>query len=217
MSTARYRAARAAGVCVHCYAQPALPARTLCARCRIANSRHSTTRKWSYLRWLDAVLLSRGCAICGFAQASSALCNHHLDPSKKKKDRLSRGTFALSEEIIEEIETTVVLCMNCHSQLHSVPGIPGSESLQPLKLTEQEKQVLREERRVLDERLKNERENAKAEAARKCGEGAPAHDPVPGKESTGGTGECGAEHGRGTSGSGSLSRVSLDWRNAVPR
>ncbi len=78
-------------------------------------------------RWLDrkkkAVELMGGkCCKCGYNKNCAALDFHHLDPSEKSYDW---GTLRLRSwaNILEELKKCVMLCKNCHAELH-YPEIP---------------------------------------------------------------------------------------------
>ena len=58
------------------------------------------------------------CKICGFDKYPCSLDIHHLDPTVKDKNfKFMRGWSW--ERILQEIETCVLLCKNCHAALHA--------------------------------------------------------------------------------------------------
>ncbi len=58
------------------------------------------------------------CKICGYSKSSRALSFHHLDP-KKKDFGLSDGGITRSwEKTRKEIDKCILLCMNCHMEVH---------------------------------------------------------------------------------------------------
>lgn len=64
--------------------------------------------------------LGAKCQICGYDKCQNALQFHHIDPSKKKfaiSDSL-RKTFT-QQEIDEEINKCILVCSNCHVEIHS--------------------------------------------------------------------------------------------------
>lgn len=73
----------------------------------------------SYLKkkqYIDDYKLCRGCQICNYNKYASALVFHH--PNDDKKFGIgSRKAFGL-ERLKKEMEKCVVLCMNCHAELH---------------------------------------------------------------------------------------------------
>lgn len=62
-------------------------------------------------------LLGSSCSRCGYNKSVSALEFHHSDPSVKdpKFSNMSHWSFA---RIKDELNTCVLLCSNCHRELH---------------------------------------------------------------------------------------------------
>lgn len=64
-------------------------------------------------------LAGGGCQVCGYNKCSSALHFHHRDPSTKlftlSKSSLSQRS---AEDIKNEFEKCVLLCANCHAEVH---------------------------------------------------------------------------------------------------
>lgn len=60
--------------------------------------------------------LGGGCYICGIIGSQCIFDNHHIDPSKKEY-RLSRS-LKKWETLKKELDKTVLLCANCHAELH---------------------------------------------------------------------------------------------------
>lgn len=100
----------------------------------------------AYLTWIvsekrrqikrDAVAYKGGCCSkCGYSKCVSALQFHHLDPSEKD--------FAISARLMSwentrrELDKTVMLCANCHLELHH----EESEAKRFLQEEEARKQV----------------------------------------------------------------------------
>jgi hypothetical protein len=59
------------------------------------------------------------CQICGYQKNQAALSFHHLNPSEKefKLDlrSLSNRKF---EKTLKELEKVMLVCSNCHAELH---------------------------------------------------------------------------------------------------
>jgi len=65
---------------------------------------------------LSQIKLNSGCAICGYKKCARALQFHHLDPQQKKNDICDmRNTL---NKALEETKKCIVLCSNCHAELH---------------------------------------------------------------------------------------------------
>ena len=64
--------------------------------------------------------LEHGCQNCGYNKCADALQLHHKDP-KTKTDALSRMVmqgYSL-DRIMQEANKCIVLCANCHAELHA--------------------------------------------------------------------------------------------------
>ena len=59
--------------------------------------------------------LLKGCAICGYNKCASALCFHH---NGDKKFDIAMGHGVGFKELKKEVEKCVVICANCHAELH---------------------------------------------------------------------------------------------------
>ena len=58
------------------------------------------------------------CAVCGYDKCQRALSFHHVNPKEKDFDLSSRGLTRSWERIKKEIDKCVLLCANCHMELH---------------------------------------------------------------------------------------------------
>lgn len=58
------------------------------------------------------------CVICGYNKCSDALDIHHIDPSTKCFD-LSSAYHLSFTSLVEEAKKCVLLCSNCHRELHA--------------------------------------------------------------------------------------------------
>ena len=59
------------------------------------------------------------CRVCGYYRCIAALDFHHLDESKKKFGLSQRGMTRSWEKTRNELEKCVLLCSNCHRELHA--------------------------------------------------------------------------------------------------
>ena len=63
--------------------------------------------------------LKRGCKFCGYNKCPDALEFHHLDKKDKKIIGVGRANYRHSwESVLNEIKKCIVLCANCHKELH---------------------------------------------------------------------------------------------------
>lgn len=79
---------------------------------------HQTIR--AFKRKLEAIEKKGGkCSICGYNKNIGALEFHHLDPSEKEI-QLDARSFANTnqEKINNELKKCILLCSNCHKELH---------------------------------------------------------------------------------------------------
>ena len=66
--------------------------------------------------YIDNYKLSKGCAVCGYNKCASALDFHH-DGNKEYNIANARNSMGL-KRLIEEMDKCIVLCRNCHAELH---------------------------------------------------------------------------------------------------
>lgn len=59
------------------------------------------------------------CVICGYNRCSSALDFHHKDPKKKDFSLSVRGLTRSWDKIKNEINKCVLVCANCHREIHA--------------------------------------------------------------------------------------------------
>lgn len=58
------------------------------------------------------------CACCGYKKCISALELHHLNPSEKEFT-ISSNVNRAWEKVINELPKTILVCANCHREIHS--------------------------------------------------------------------------------------------------
>jgi 5-methylcytosine-specific restriction endonuclease McrA len=68
----------------------------------------------------DKLIAIKGgkCEICGYSKCNDALHFHHL---RDKKFQLNKSTLTIKskEEIEQELAKCILVCANCHSEIHS--------------------------------------------------------------------------------------------------
>ena len=68
----------------------------------------------------DLVMRKGGkCYVCGYDKCNAALDFHHLDPSKKDR-RYFNMRGGLSDTLKTELDKCVLLCSNCHREVHNL-------------------------------------------------------------------------------------------------
>ena len=75
------------------------------------------SRKTSTKNQKDIDMLKiNGCAICGYNKCTAALSFHHVNPQNKLYQISSRTVS--KENIVDELNKCIVVCANCHMELH---------------------------------------------------------------------------------------------------
>jgi len=70
---------------------------------------------------IDTYKLDKGCSECGYKKCSRALQFHHTNSDEKEHNICRMVTQGRSlKSIFAEIEKCVVLCANCHAELHAM-------------------------------------------------------------------------------------------------
>src|SRR3989344_8353294 len=59
------------------------------------------------------------CNICGYNKYAGALDFHHIDEKTKKFDLSSKGLTRSWEKTKVEVEKCLLLCANCHREIHA--------------------------------------------------------------------------------------------------
>lgn len=67
---------------------------------------------------LEAAGVVWKCSECGYDKCRDALDFHHLDPAEKEF-ALSAATTLSEQRIKEEVAKGVILCANCHREVHA--------------------------------------------------------------------------------------------------
>lgn len=76
-------------------------------------------RRRKKLRQMAIDLLGGKCSVCGYCRDIKALDFHHLDESTKEFGLSDRGMTRSWAKVKAEVEKCVLLCANCHRELHS--------------------------------------------------------------------------------------------------
>lgn len=58
------------------------------------------------------------CNICGYNKTVSALEFHHINPEEKEYGLASMGTCHQLEKDLEEVQKCILVCANCHREIH---------------------------------------------------------------------------------------------------
>jgi 5-methylcytosine-specific restriction endonuclease McrA len=63
------------------------------------------------------------CQLCGYKKSLAALTFHHLDP-ETKRFTIAQGHLRSRTALYDEIARCVLLCENCHREVHGGAPIP---------------------------------------------------------------------------------------------
>lgn len=71
------------------------------------------------------------CIVCGYNKSQRALSFHHVDPKKKSFTLSERGLTRSWELIKKEIDKCVLLCANCHMEIHDgITQLPAERQVE---------------------------------------------------------------------------------------
>lgn len=59
------------------------------------------------------------CQICGYNKCQQALEFHHLDKNEKDFGISQKGFTRSWEKIISELDKCILVCANCHREIHN--------------------------------------------------------------------------------------------------
>ncbi len=59
------------------------------------------------------------CSQCGYNRCIDALEFHHIDPAQKDFNISSKGYTRSWERVQEELDKCIIICANCHRELHA--------------------------------------------------------------------------------------------------
>lgn len=86
-----------------------------CKKCHreVVNEKYFQNREW-------VNSFKKKCEICGYDKNKSALEFHHVDKNKEFGiNQLARRALTNKQKIIDEMEKCIVICANCHRELHN--------------------------------------------------------------------------------------------------
>jgi hypothetical protein len=88
------------------------------AYCKSCTTKVCTDRKRKFKELCLNYKGSR-CERCGYNKCNRALHFHHLDPKQKDFEISEHKSFILSEKVKEELDKCILVCANCHAEIHS--------------------------------------------------------------------------------------------------
>jgi 5-methylcytosine-specific restriction endonuclease McrA len=78
----------------------------------------AVTKRRKKLKLMAVALKGGRCQFCGYNRYIGALDFHHVNERIKKFDLSTRGLTRSWEKIKKEIEKCVLVCSNCHREIH---------------------------------------------------------------------------------------------------
>ena len=79
----------------------------------------AVSKRRKKLKEMAIELKGSRCQFCGYKRCSSALEFHHIDEKTKKFDLSTRGLTRSWSKIKEELNKCILVCANCHREIHS--------------------------------------------------------------------------------------------------
>ena len=79
----------------------------------------AVTKRRKKLREMAVEYKGGKCVFCGYAKDIVALDFHHLDESRKDFGLSQRGLTRSWERIKQELDKCILVCANCHREIHS--------------------------------------------------------------------------------------------------
>lgn len=89
--------------------------RTRCKKCAV----EQVTKRRRKVKELAVAYKGGKCEKCGYDKCVAAMDFHHLDPEKKEFNLSAKGHCRKWEDIKQELDKCILICSNCHRELHS--------------------------------------------------------------------------------------------------
>lgn len=90
------------------------------SKCKNIVMVHNRRKK---LKVLSVQYKGSKCSICGYDKCIEALEFHHIDPTIKEFSISVDGNTRSFEEIKKELDKCMLVCSNCHKEIHAVNKI----------------------------------------------------------------------------------------------
>lgn len=86
---------------------------------RAAYLKQAVARLRKHIRERAIEYLGNVCCICGYSRCSNALDVHHRDPAQKDFGLSADGMTRSWARVEKELRKCVLLCANCHREIHA--------------------------------------------------------------------------------------------------
>lgn len=91
----------------------------------------AVTKRRKKLRETARIYKGGKCMICGYQRCLGALEFHHLDPAKKKFGLSMKGLTKSWQKIKKELDKCILICANCHREIHAgITQLPGESQVE---------------------------------------------------------------------------------------
>jgi transcription elongation factor Elf1 len=88
-------------------------------RDRAEANKAAVAKRRKKLRTLAIEYKGGKCIFCGYDKLQDALESHHLDKSKKDFGISQSGLTRSWERVKNEVEKCILVCANCHREIHA--------------------------------------------------------------------------------------------------
>lgn len=86
-----------------------------CLKCQV----EATQKRRNKVKEIAVEYKGGKCSVCGYDRCADALEFHHLDPSQKDFGISSKGYTRSWDKVKEELDKCILVCSNCHREIHS--------------------------------------------------------------------------------------------------
>lgn len=86
-----------------------------CLKCQT----EATQKRIDKVKYIAVAYKGNKCQCCGYDKYIGALEFHHVDPSQKDFSIASKGYTHSWDKVRQEIEKCVLVCANCHREIHA--------------------------------------------------------------------------------------------------
>lgn len=89
-----------------------------CKACQV----EATQKRRDKIKQMAIYYKGNKCSLCGYDKCIDALDFHHLNPEEKEFGIAEKGYTKSWETIKQELDKCILVCSNCHRELHSSPA-----------------------------------------------------------------------------------------------
>ena len=87
-----------------------------CRKCAV----EAVQRRRSKVKVMSVEYMGGRCELCGYSKYIGALEFHHLNPDEKEFNISHDGKTRSWEKIKVELDKCMLLCANCHREIHNI-------------------------------------------------------------------------------------------------